>query len=268
MNRLEKLLKELKSQNKKVLSVFLTVGYPNIKTTEKLIIELEKYVDIIELGIPFSDPIADGPTIQYSSQKALENGTNIHQVFDIIKNVRQKSNIPIAIMGYLNPIYNFGLNKFFQQLKKCPTETFGNDITGVDGLIIPDMPSEESNKTRKLAKKYKIAYIPLVALTTEKNRALKIANSSTGFVYVTAVTGITGVREKIDSELIPFLKTLSAKTSKPLFVGFGISKPEHIQKLKKYCDGFIIGSAVIEQIRQKKSVINFVKSLKTVLNNF
>ena len=160
-------------------------------------------------------------------------------------------------MGYFNPIYNFGLKNFFQTVEK----------TGVDGLIIPDLAYEESTEITKLAKKHKIAFIPLVSLTTVKDRAKIIAGISTGFVYVTAVTGITGARKDISADLIPYLTMLRKKTKKPLLVGFGISKPEHIKKLKKYCDGFIVGSAVIELIRQKKPVKNFVKSLGNAILN-
>ena len=258
MTKIEQLFEKLKKEKRKALVVFLTAGYPDIKTTEKNILEIEKYADIIELGIPFSDPIADGATIQYSSQKALKKNINLKKIFSIVKNIRKKTNIPIALMGYLNPIYNFGLENFFRKAEK----------TGVDGVIIPDLPCEENMEITKLAKKYNIAFIPLVSLTTEKNRAKKIAKSSTGFVYVTAVTGITGERKDVSDELIPYLIMMRKETKKPLLVGFGISKPEHIKKLKNYCDGFIVGSAVIELIRQKKSVENFLKGLRCAINNF
>ncbi|MBI5573090.1 MAG: tryptophan synthase subunit alpha [Elusimicrobia bacterium] len=258
MTKIEKLLAELKIKNKKALTVFLTAGYPDIKTTEKIILEIEKHSDIIELGIPFSDPIADGPTIQESSQKSLEKKTNLKKIFSIVENIRNRTNIPIILMGYLNPIYRFGLKSFFQKAKKI----------GIDGLIIPDLAYEENTEIAKLAKKYNMAFIPLVSLTTEKNRAKKIAKSSTGFVYVTAVTGITGARKSVSDDLIPYLTMMRKETKKPLLVGFGISKPEHIKKLKNYCDGFIVGSAVIELIRQKKSVKNFLKGLRCAISNF
>ena len=258
MTKIEQLFKKLEKEKRKALAVFLTAGYPDIKTTEKIILEIKKYADIIELGIPFSDPIADGATIQYSSQKALKKNINLKKIFSIVRNIRKKTNIPIVLMGYLNPIYNFGLKNFFQKAEKI----------GVDGLIIPDLPCEENAEIVKLAKKHKIAFIPLVSLTTEKNRAKKIAKSSTGFVYVTAVTGITCERKDVSDELIPYLIMMRKETKKPLLVGFGISKPEHIKKLKNYCDGFIVGSAVIELIRQKKSVENFLKGLRCAINNF
>lgn len=260
MTKIEQLLKKLKKEKRKALVVFLTAGYPSIKKTEKIILQIEKYADIIELGIPFSDPIADGATIQYSSQKALEENINLEKIFSIVKNVRRfakKTDTPIVLMGYLNPIYNFGFGKFFRKAEKI----------GVDGLIIPDLSNEESGKIKKLAKFHNIAYIPLVALTTEKNRAEEIAETSTGFVYVTAVTGITGARKNVSDDLIPYLKMMRKKIKKPLLIGFGISKTEHIKKLKNYCDGFIVGSAIIELIHQKKSVVKFVKQLKNSLNN-
>ncbi|MFH0947545.1 MAG: tryptophan synthase subunit alpha [Elusimicrobiota bacterium] len=293
MTKIEKLLTELKRKNKKALVAFLTAGYPDIKTTEKLIVEIAEYVNIIELGIPFSDPIADGPTIQYSSQKALvqmdsigekninpalpkmllrKSGVNLKKIFSIVEHIRKTTNIPIVLMGYLNPIYNFGLESFFRKAEK----------SGIDGVIIPDLPNvcsvaprgcidangviiQESREIKKLAKIYNIAFIPIVALTTEKNRARKIAESSTGFVYVTAVTGITGARKDVSDDLIPYLTMMRKETKKPLLVGFGISKPEHIKKLKNYCDGFIVGSAIIDLIRKKKSVKNFIKGLCSCL---
>ncbi|MBN1384630.1 MAG: tryptophan synthase subunit alpha [Elusimicrobia bacterium] len=255
MNNLERLLKKFKKENKKVLSVFLTAGFPDIKTTGNAILKIANYADLIELGVPFSDPIADGPTIQYSSQKALKKNIDIKKILSTVKNLRKKVNIPIIVMGYLNPIYNFGLNEFFKQARN----------SGVDGVIIPDLTYEESHIVKNLSKKYRIAYIPLVALTTDKNRAKEIARTSTGFIYVTAVTGVTGARKEISRDLIPFLKTLKNKTSKPLMVGFGISKPEHIKKIKKFCDGFIVGSAVINLIRKRKPVETLIKQLKNAL---
>lgn len=255
MTRIEKLLTELKRKNKKALVVFLTAGYPDIKTTEKIILEIERYADIIELGIPFSDPIADGATIQYSSQKALKKNISVKKIFSIVKNIRKKTDIPIVLMGYLNPIYNFGLERFCSIAEK----------TGVDGVIIPDLPCEENMEITSHAKRHKIAFIPLVSLTTEKNRAKKIAESSTGFVYVTAVTGITGARKDVSDDLIPYLIMMRKETKKPLLVGFGISKPEHIKKLKNYCDGFIVGSAIIDLIRRKESVKNFIKGLRCAM---
>ncbi|MFH1540887.1 MAG: tryptophan synthase subunit alpha [Elusimicrobiota bacterium] len=257
MNKIENLFTELKRKNKKALTVFLTSGYPNIKTTEKLIVEIAKYVDIIEMGVPFSDPIADGITIQYSSQEALKKNINLKKIFLIVKNIRKKTNIPIVLMGYLNPIHNFGLERFFCEAKKV----------GIDGVIIPDLPNEENIEIRKLATIYGIAFIPIIALTTPKTRAKKIAESSTGFVYVTAITGTTGARKEVSNDLIPCLTMLRKETKKPLLVGFGISKPEHIKKLKDYCDGFIVGSAVIELIRRKKSVVDFIKQLDIAVNN-
>ncbi|OGS38506.1 MAG: tryptophan synthase subunit alpha [Elusimicrobia bacterium RIFOXYD2_FULL_34_30] len=255
MNNLQKTLLKLKKEKRKAISVFLTAGYPNIKTTEKLILQIEKYANIIELGIPFSDPIADGPTIQYSSQKALENKINLEKCLSIVKNIRRKTSIPIVLMGYFNPVFNYDLKKFFYASMKA----------GVDGIIIPDIPYEESLQITKLAKKYNIAFIPIVALTSGINRAVKISKTSTGFIYVTAITGITGARSELSKELIPFLKLLKNKTNKHLLVGFGISKPEHLKELKNYCDGFIIGSAIINKIKNKESVTNFLKYLTKTL---
>jgi len=251
MNKIQKLLAGYKKENKKALSIFLTAGYPDIASTEELVLEVSEYADIIELGVPFSDPVADGQTIQFSSQKALENGINLKKILGLVKRVRQKTDVPLVIMSYLNPILSYGLKNFFRDA-----------AAEVDGVIFPDLPYEENRNVLEYAREYGIAYIPLVALTSEMPRAEKIAGLSSGFVYVTAVTGVTGARSSISGELIPFIDALRKKTSNPVFVGFGISRPEHILKLKKHCDGFIIGSAVIDIIRRKKSLPEFLKNIR------
>jgi len=255
MNRIQKLLAGYKRENKKALSIFLTAGYPDTASTEELVLEVSEYADIIELGVPFSDPVADGPTIQYSSQKALEKGINLKKILAIVKRIRKKTAVPLVIMSYLNPVYGYGLKKFFGDAAAA----------GIDGVIFPDMPYEESRPVLGYAREYGVSFIPLIALTSEKNRAEKIAELSTGFVYVTAVTGVTGARSSVSGDLIPFLESLRKKTSNPVFVGFGISRPEHILKLKRHCDGFIIGSAVIDIIRRKKSLPEFLKKICTAL---
>ena len=255
MNRLNKLLTAYKKNNRKALSVFLTAGYPDISATEKEVLEAARYADLIELGVPFSDPVADGPTIQRSSQKALEKGINLKKIVALVNRVRKKTDIPLVVMSYLNPVYSYGLEKFFKAAASA----------GVDGVIFPDLPYEETKPVTAIARSADISYIPLVALTTGIARAKKIAAASTGFVYVTAVTGVTGARSSISGELIPFLDSMRAETEKPVFVGFGISRPEHILKLKKHCDGFIIGSAVIEIISAKKSLSEYLKKIRRAI---
>ncbi|OQA92610.1 MAG: Tryptophan synthase alpha chain [Elusimicrobia bacterium ADurb.Bin231] len=255
MNKLQKLLVESKSLNRKLLSIFLTAGFPNPQTFDKVLLDTAAYADIIELGVPFSDPVADGPTIQYSSQKAIEKGVSLHDVLSMLKNFRKKSSVPVVIMSYSNPVYRYGVERFFREASSA----------GLDGIILPDVPYEERCPYISAARKYEISYIPIVSLTTSLNRAVDISGTSTGFVYVTAVTGVTGVRKSVSRTLPCFLKDLKSRSNKPIFVGFGISSREHIIGLKNFCDGFIVGSAVIEVIRRGKNISKFLENLRSGL---
>jgi len=223
----------------KKLICFITCGFPDLRTTEKIVSVLENAgVDIVELGMPFSDPIADGTVVQYASQKALEKKGTVKDILSVVRHIRKKSNIPIVLMGYLNPVYQYGLKKFFNEAKE----------SGVSGLIIPDIIPEESKLIKSLAKRAGIDLIYLLAPTTEPKRRKIIYNSTTGFVYVVSVTGITGARKELPSGLAGFLKQIRRETKKPLALGFGISQPKQVTKIKKYIDGIIIGSALIKII--------------------
>lgn len=235
----------------KLLSIFLTCGYPDMKTTEKLIYLLDKIgVDIIELGIPFSDPIADGPLIQYSSHIALKNKVNLDKVFRLIKKVNKRINVKLVIMSYLNIIYRYGFEKFFNNCKQHK----------IWGLIIPDLIPEESFEIRKIASKYRINIIFLLAPTTDFKRRKIIYKYSEGFIYVVSVTGVTGIRKRFSYELKNLLIEIKKETKKTILLGFGISKPAHIFQLRKYVDGFIIGSAIVNIILKNKK--NFLKKIE------
>ena len=264
MNLLNKKFIKLKKQNKKALSIFITAGYPDFDFTQKLIFELEKIrVDIIEIGIPFSDPIADGPVIQKSSYESLKKGTSLKKVLRFICKIKNRISIPIVIMSYLNPINKYGMSKFFSDARKA----------GVDGIIIPDIIFEESREIETISRKYNIPLIYLVAPTTSIKRRKEILKKSKGFIYVVSVTGVTGPREKLPEDLQDFLKNLRNSTKKPLMLGFGISRPQQIIPVKKYIDGIIIGSAIIRIISKtrKKEVFdkieNFINSFRKVLKN-
>jgi tryptophan synthase alpha chain len=254
-NRITEKLDNVEKQGRKALSVFITAGFPDRDSCLDRVLEICKYADMVELGVPFSDPIADGPTIQYSSQKALENGADLKYIFSLVKAVRARTSVPLILMSYLNPINSYGMERFFKDLSAA----------GGDGVILPDLPLEENSEVIALAASYGISFIPLVALTTAPARAGIISEKSTGFVYVTAVTGVTGARSSIDSGLIPFLKKMRKVTGKRLFVGFGISGPEHVKKIKPYCDGFIIGSAVIDTIRKGRPLGKYLSEIVKAL---
>ncbi len=264
MNQLTEKFKQLKKEKRKALTIFITAGYPDLKTTEKLIYKLEEFgVDIIEVGIPFSDPIADGPVIQFSSYESLKGKTFLSKVLRLIRRIRNKIKIPIVIMSYLNPIHKYGFEKFFSDSK----------TTGIDGLIIPDIIFEESKEIEKLSKKYRLPMIYLVAPTTSPERRKKIIKKTTGFIYAVSLTGVTGPREKLPDYIHNFLKDLHSYTNKPLLIGFGISKPEQVISVKKYIDGVIIGSALINIISKTErkemfhKIEKFINSFRKVLRN-
>jgi len=258
MNRINEKFQELRKEKKKALIVFLTAGYPNLLMTEKLVYSLEEWgVDIVELGVPFSDPIADGPTIQYSSLVSLNQGTNLEKIFKLVKRIRKKSNLPLVLMSYYNPIYQY--NNFFQVAKK----------NGFDGVIIPDLLPEEG---RKLPRTIDLIY--LLAPTSSEERIKIITQESQGFVYVVSLTGVTGARDRLSPGLKPFLGKVRSYTNKPLALGFGISTVRQVDEVKNLVDGIVVGSAIIEIIRRgdylkyrnpllkmKKFIFNLKKNL-------
>lgn len=243
MNRIRERLNQLREANKKALVCFVTAGFPDLKTTEKIVNILQSCgVDIIELGVPFSDPIADGPIIQWTSFKALENKISLRKILQFVKKNRPKIQIPIVIMSYLNPIYRYGLKRFFLDAK----------ISDVDGIIIPDLIPEEGKIVRRLSYKYKLPIIYLLSITSGENRQEMILTKSQEFVYVVSVTGVTGPREKFSGDITSFLKKLKRNANIPLLLGFGISNTKQVEKIKKYVDGIVIGSALLKVIDKSK----------------
>lgn len=239
MSRIDEKFKQLKKQRKKAFIPFIMAGDPDLSTTEKLIFELEKNkADIIELGVPFSDPLADGPVIQHSSERALRNKININDVCNLVKSARLQTQIPIVFLIYYNLIHHYGLENFIKSSVSA----------GVDGVVVPDLPPEESYDLRKAAKKNKFAVIHLLAPTSPEGRIIKIAKASTGFIYYVSLTGTTGIRKSLPKEIAENLKKIKKVTKKPICAGFGISTPEQVKEISKSCDGVIVGSAIIKII--------------------
>lgn len=247
----------------KIMSLFLTAGYPDQQATVDLILGFEENgVDMVELGMPFSDPLADGPTIQYSSNQAIEQGITMEKILQIVKQVREQSEIPIILMGYINPVIRYGVKRFCEDAAAA----------GVDGLIIPDIPIEESGIMKEEAEKNGLPIIYLVAPNTSNERMRKIDGASQGFVYCVSVTGVTGAREgdEVAKSVQRFIDRVKANvTRNPKMVGFGIKSHEDAQRIAADMDGFIVGSALIDTIREyypeegwKDEVFAFVKSLK------
>ena len=260
MNRIDKLFKE----KKKALIIFITAGDPNLKTTVKLVRELEKSgADLIELGVPFSDPLADGPVIQKASLRSLNAGTTVKKILSTISEIRKFSQIPIVLFTAYNPIFKYRTKKIITDGKKV----------GIDGFLVPDLPPEEADDFLKLAKIENLKMIFLLAPTTKKERIRYIATKSSGFLYYISLMGVTGAREKLASTIKKKVVEIKKITSKPVVVGFGISKPEHAKEIGKIADGVVVGSAVVKIIEKSgnkksmpKEVGNFVSNLKKALN--
>ncbi len=262
MNRIIEKFNQLNKEKSKAFIPYICYGYPNIKTSENLVLELEKAgSDLVELGFPFSDPLADGPTIQYASQKALENKVTLKKYFCTVKNLRKKTNVPLVIMTYYNIIFNYGIDKFVSDATKV----------GLDGAIIPDLPAEESSSFSKIASKSGFSLIYLISPTTSQDDMKSIIEKSTGFIYYVSLTGVTGARNKIASKVEKNVKQIKKITDKAVCVGFGISKPSHVEQVIKFADGVIVGSAIVNLIRQNpkrsslnKAIKSFVKSLARI----
>jgi len=244
-------LKEAFKRNKQFIP-YITCGFPKKDDTVEFVkLFLENGVEIVELGIPFSDPVADGPTIQYSSFIALKNNTTIDDVFDIVeKTLKYKRYFPI-LMTYLNPVVIYGVEKFFKNAKKV----------GVAGVIFADAIVESKDLFYSLTNKYGICSIFLLSPTTEEHRRKLIYKYTTGFVYLLTLAGTTGVRKKLPSEFYNFVKKVRKETDKPICAGFGISKPQQVIPILNYIDGFIVGSAIIEKIKTNdyRGLENLVK---------
>jgi len=244
----------------KALIAYLTIGYPNIEATEKAVSVLSSSgCDIIELGIPFSDPLADGVTIQKASYRALQQGITQQACLEMAYQLRQRIATPLIFMGYYNPILNFGLDSFCQASAKA----------GIDGLIIPDLPPEEGTELEASARKLKLDLIYLLAPTSTEERIGMVARRSQGFIYLVSLTGVTGARQTLPSELEGFVKRVRQKANQPLCVGFGISTPEQARRVATVADGVIVGSRLIQLIEQDATLSSlkaFTLSLREALD--
>ncbi len=244
MNRISKLFSE-KTEN--IFSVYFTAGYPSLNDTSRIINILEKNrIDLVEIGIPFSDPVADGPIIQYSNNVALKNGMHLDLLFKQLNGIRDKISIPLILMGYLNPVYRMGMGKF---LRKCYE-------TGIDGLIIPDLPLEVYlEQYQETFRKYNIYLICLITPQTSQERIRYIDGISEGFIYMVSTSSTTGVRKNFDEKQIEYFHRIHSMDLKnPVIAGFGISNKKTYDTASKYANGAIIGSAFIKALGMKGSL--------------
>ena len=229
---------------------FITAGYPDKDNFLELVDALAKAADVIEVGVPFSDPMADGVTIQRSSHAAIESGVTLQWILEQLKTLNTKT--PIVLMSYLNPLYVYG----YDQLVKDALEA------GVDGFIIPDLPIEEGEEIKEVLNQAKLAMIQLVTPATPEKRIKKIAKNSTGFLYAVTVKGVTGGSQGLSKEVVGYLETVKASTNIPVCAGFGVRNRTDVDLLEPYVDGIIVGSALVEAIEQNTSVTDFLKALR------
>lgn len=256
-NRIDSCFEQLKANNKKALITFVTAGDPDMETTEKCVLEMfDNGADIVELGVPFSDPIAEGPSIQRASLRSLKNGTTLDKIFALVKSLRQKTDKPLLLMMYINTIFKYGTEKFFSLCKE-------NEI---DGVIVPDLPFEEKDEIAPYAEKYGVYSINLVAPTSDKRVAM-IANESKGFIYFVSSLGTADTAADFEKLLTPLRKS---GMNCPACTELNISDLKQMQKLSSCCDGAIIGSAIVDIIAEhgKESpakVGGFIRSLKNAM---
>jgi tryptophan synthase alpha chain len=253
-------MKQLALHKEKALVCFLTAGFPTLDATVPLVRAVEKGgADIIELGMPFSDPIADGPVIQHSSQIALQQGMTLDTILSNVQSIRRQSDIPLVLMGYLNPIVAYGAEKFFTAAA----------FTGVDGIILPELPFEESGRYKEILESNNLANILLVTPTTPPGRIALIDQASRGFLYCVSTTGVTGASKKSISDRYLRAVKKSAKKN-PVLVGFGITSSNDAHRIARAADGVIVGSALIRMIRGKKylkPLEAFVRQMKMALHS-
>ena len=240
MSRIDQVFKGLKGKGQCALIPFVVAGDPDFATTETLVEEMgQAGADIIELGVPYSDPLADGPTIQAASLRALKGGANLKAVLALAKNLKGKS-VPLVIMTYYNPVYRYGLQAFAKDCQEC----------AVAGVIIPDLPPEEAGPWIQETRKVKVNTIFLTAPTSSPERIHRVSRVSRGYIYHVSVTGVTGVRGELSADLEPAVRRIREISNKPVAVGFGISTPEQVQEVGRFADGIIVGSAIVRILEE------------------
>jgi tryptophan synthase alpha chain len=262
VTRIDKVFRRLKARGEKALIPFITAGDPDLDTSRKIALEIAaRGADLLELGIPFSDPLADGPTIQAASNRALKHGVHLEDVLQLAGRLRADTDIPLILMGYYNPILQYGLERTAQEAAR----------QGVDGFIIPDLPPEEAAAWRAAAVKAGVAPISLAAPTSGPARLKTLGKFTRGFLYYVSLTGITGARTHLPPELVSELQEVRSLVKCPVAVGFGVSTPEQVKWLAPHVDGVVVGSAIVQRVAQFsgqetiKEIGDFIAALKAPL---
>lgn len=258
MNRIDKTFKRLRKGNKKTFIPYIMAGDPSLDITKDRVLMLERCgADIIELGVPFSDPLADGPTIQRAAARALSAGVTLKKTIGLVKELRQETQIPIVLMTYYNPVFKYGEERFVSDAASA----------GIDGAIIPDLPPEEAENLISLSKKAGLAVIFLLAPTSTDARIKNVARLSKGFIYYVSITGITGSRLQIDKSIGEAINNIRKVTDKPVAVGFGVSTPDEARHVAGLADGVIIGSAIVKKFHeQQEDAEGFIRKFREAIN--
>ena len=260
-NRLVRVLSKARKNKRKLFCAYVTLGYPSLRQTESLALTLQNAgTDILELGFPFSDPLADGPTIQYASEQSIKKGTHFEDSFRVMRRLRREGfHIPVLFFSYFNPIHHYGVDAFVRKSR----------YAGLDGAIIPDLPPDEARSLEERFHKAGLSLVYLVAPTTERTRMKHIAKRSNGFVYYVSLRGVTGARRAVPADLTERLRLLKRQTSKAILVGFGVSHPGQVRSIARNADGIVVGSAIIDRLRRGKgirAVGSYVSRLVRALN--
>ena len=260
-NRIDRRFKQVAEEGRSVLVPYLTVGYPDVNSCFEIAKATFECADILELGIPFSDPLADGPTIQMTSYKALQNNVNLKTALKFVEDLRVSDNtFPLVFMGYYNSFFKYGLSKFLVDANRL----------GLDGLIIPDLPIEESREVSAECSKNGIHFIPLLAPTSTDERIKLACQHAGGFVYCVSVTGVTGARSGLSSNVEDLVRRIKKHTQLPVLVGFGVSTREDVESIEKFADGAVVGSAFLNRItesdtgKETDEAMNYLRELTNI----
>lgn len=257
MNRIEKTFKKLKAQDKKAFIPYIMAGDPSTGGTIETVLLLEKCgADIIEIGVPFTDPLADGPTIQRAAERALKAGVTLRKVISLVAELREATQIPVVLMTYYNPVFKYGEERFVADAVNA----------GADGVIIPDLPPDEAQAIIKTSKRKGLATVFLLAPTSTYDRIRLAAKASRGFIYYVPITGITGASLLLDDSIKESVNNIKNVSDKPVAVGFGISGPAEARAIAAIADGVIVGSAIVKKFHeQPEEVEKFIKSLREAI---
>ena len=258
MSRIDQAFSRLRARGERALIAYFTAGDPSVELTEKLVCAaVESGADLIELGFPFSDPLADSPVIQRASQRALQHGMNFERLIRLIELLRTRVQVPLIVMTYVNPILRRGGGVIAKDLVQA----------GLDGLIIPDLPPDEAGELGKALRQSGLDLIYLAAPTSGPERLRLIARKSQGFIYLVSLTGVTGTRDQLPPDLIQHLRDLRAVTKKPICVGFGISTPEHVRIVGEWADGVVVGSAIVRLIEEQMTSVDLVERVGAFISS-